>query len=107
MAIIQKYIPAHSNNIKMNNLEVRLEYDLGGMNYFTYRETQRGYYLIVSPVTKERNMVSFEAFSGIKKLLVECKRASKSAEAKARAMVEEVEKDLIAYLDNKYGIVLD
>lgn len=107
MAIIKKYIPAHSDKIKMNNLEVTFTYDIGGMNYFTYKETPRGYYLIVSPVVKDRGMVSFEAFSGIKKLLVGCKRASKSAEAKAQAMVDEVEKELIKYLDNKYGIVLD
>jgi len=107
MYITKKHIPAHSDKIKMNNLEVTLDYDRGGMNYFTGRETPRGYYLIVSPVVKDGCMVSFEAFSGIKKLLVECKRAGKGAEAKARAMVDEAEKELIAYLDNKYGIVLE
>lgn len=78
--------------IKENFLKVEVRYNLGGHSYVTYRNERRGYYLHVTPVTREDKgsyvMESFTAFRGFKMLLKEVKRQSKKAEAEAVAMVD-------------------
>lgn len=82
-------------------LEISLYYDLGGMNYFTYKEEPRGYYLSISPVEVERTedgriqSVTSIFGQGYKKLLVEVKRKSKKKEEEALKMLEECKDELI------------
>lgn len=92
-----------NNNDHCTHLQVRFYYDLGGTNYFTYECKKRGYYLSVTPVECKRNCVSFTAFTGVKDLLVECKRQSKKAENEALQRADIVEKILIDYICKKYG----
>ena len=61
-------------NLKATHLKVELYYSLGGMNFFTYVNEPRGYYLLVSPVTRERNWESFRAFTGTKQCILPVKR---------------------------------
>lgn len=71
-------IPVANADNSVNTIEISVRYEAGGMNYFTYRESKRGYYVSVSPVKIEKHngyeTRSFVAFSGTKALLQEAKR---------------------------------
>lgn len=76
--------------IKVNDtqhIEVSVYYSKGGMNYWTYKNEPRGYYLSVTPVVRRigNGFVSteYQCFSGTKVLLNEVSRKSKSAYNKA------------------------
>lgn len=56
--------------------EVR--YELGGMNYFSYGTEPRGLYLGITPMKMGNGLVSFTAFSGIKKHLFAMNRFNKA-----------------------------
>ncbi|OME54011.1 hypothetical protein BSK59_15635 [Paenibacillus odorifer] len=63
------------------NVEVKVSYSLGGMNYFTYNSESRGYYIHVQPYkcsNFDGGVVMREtgAFTGVKMLLVEVTRKS-------------------------------
>ena len=79
------YLPVkNKENFKnVTHLMCECYYDLGGMNYFTSRVEQRGYYMSVSPVerTKRDGFVSesYMAFSGKKFLISPAKRKSQKA----------------------------
>lgn len=82
--------------IKRNGLtlKVHLYYSLGGYSYMTCETEARGYYLSVSPVEiKEidNGIVSetYQAYTGVKTLLLEVKRKSKKAERQAIRIAEE------------------
>lgn len=102
MAIWKKYIPVEGG--KNEFLKCELAYSLGGMNYFTYKNEPRGYYLSVSPVEKSGCMESYVAFSGVKKLLLEVKRKSPKKESEAISMIEENLPSLIEHVMVKNGI---
>lgn len=65
----------------LTHLKFRLYYSLGGINYGTYENEKRGYYLSCYPVAYESKngcrMESFSAFSGIKVLIAETTRNTK------------------------------
>lgn len=76
-------------------LKIQVYYDKGGMNYFTSRPEQRGYYVSVSPVQVERRgngimVESYAAFSGVKMLVLPVQRQSPKAEAEAREKAMQV-----------------
>lgn len=76
-------------------LKIQVYYDKGGMNYFTSRPEQRGYYASVTPVQVERRpggimVESYAAFSGVKMLVLPVQRQSPKAEAEARQKAMEV-----------------
>lgn len=108
---MKKYIALKENGQKATHLKIELYYSKGGMNYFTYRQERRGYYLSVAPVERKDygNGLMMEGtvlFSGIKKLLKEVKRQSAKAEAEAESMVEQNEHELIEYVLNDNGLEL-
>jgi hypothetical protein len=81
-------------------------YHKGGMNYFTSRNEARGYYLSVTPVQVERRadgiiIESYSAFSGIKQLLIECKRKSNKTEEQAEQLAISKVFDLEEYVINQ------
>lgn len=85
-----EYIPTNKEN---HFLKCELYYSLGGMNYFTGRPEQRGYYVSVSPVERRTTdygvtSESYTAFTGFKACVVTCERKSKKAEAQALALYE-------------------
>lgn len=99
---ITKYIKAEGiGNIDCNYLKVQFYYDLGGINYFTYQQEPRGYYLSVTPVIKESRgsyvSESYTAFTGTKICVKSVTRKSKKAETEA---LESVKIRLPYYLDS-------
>lgn len=92
---MKKYIPVKANNNGTTDLRVELTYDLGGYNMFDYTKKARGYYLVITPVTRERGMESFTAFTGLRRCIKEVKRKSKGAELAAIKDAELVEKAMI------------
>lgn len=79
-----------------NNLEVSVYYTKGGMSYFTGQTSPRGYYLSVRPVTLGNGMVSFDLFSGCKRLLLETNRYSDKQFTRAVEMAKDYENEVIA-----------
>lgn len=78
-----------------SHLEVSVYYTKGGMSVFTGQVSPRGYYLSVRPVTLGNGMVSFDLFSGCKKLILEANRYSEKQFAKAVEMSKTYEDELI------------
>ena len=96
-SIRKEYIKAVGGENKF--LKCELYYDKGGMNYFTYKNEPRGYYVSVSPV--ERTVGEYYvcesavAFSGIKYNILEVARKSKKAEESAIEMYEGIKQAII------------
>lgn len=95
--IKKEYIPTKEQN---KYIKCELYYSLGGMNYFSYKQEQRGYYVSVCPVERENRggyvMESFTAFSGVKMLVTACARKSKKAEQDALNHYEEAKNTMLA-----------
>ena len=86
-------------------LKTEVSYNKGGMNYFSGRTEQRGYYVSVSPVVVSDlgngfKSEKYTAFSGIKRLVMEVGRKSdsseKEAELRAQEMIPELENMILA-----------
>lgn len=92
---MKKYIPVKTNDKGTTDLRVELTYDLGGYDMFNYTPKARGYYLVVTPVTRDAHMESFTAFTGLRRCVKEVKRRSKGAELAAIKDAELVEKAMI------------
>jgi hypothetical protein len=83
-------VMAQYEKVEGTNYELKIQvfYNMGGMNYFNYKNEERGYYLSVTPVQVERQangitIESYMAFSGVKELLLPVKRKSEKAEQQA------------------------
>ncbi|WP_090739320.1 hypothetical protein [Paenibacillus sp. Mc5Re-14] len=82
-------------DFEMNKMrvEVKIVYDLGGMNYFTSNVDARGYYVHVQPYTVEKHdgysMRKMLGFSGVKMLLLEVNRKSAKKLQEAVNMVSD------------------
>lgn len=92
----QKRYIEHNDLKHGSHLEISVFYTKGGMSYFTGQVSPRGYYLSVRPVTLDKGMVSFDLFSGCKKLILETSRYSDKQFAKAVEMAKAYEDELIA-----------
>lgn len=79
-SIIIASIPVTNADNSVNTVEISVRYEAGGMNYFTYRESERGYYASVSPIRIEKHdgyeTRSFVAFSGRKSFMEGARRFS-------------------------------
>ncbi|NBQ92863.1 MAG: hypothetical protein EBT82_02420 [Micrococcales bacterium] len=62
--------------------KVNLFYSKGGLNYFTYKQDERGYYLSVKAVEKSQGdgyeVESYVLFNGVKQFIKSAKRFSQS-----------------------------
>lgn len=90
-----------------NAIRCEVYYHLGGLNYFTYKNEQRGYYVSASPVEKKGMCETYVGFSGIKNCIVPVNRQSKSAESKAVEMMDEALKPMLDYLRTKGYTISD
>ena len=88
-------------NVAGKFIEIELYYSKGGYNVFTYKNESRGYYVRICPITVERNMVSFVAFSGTKVCIHECSRKSAKAEREAIVAANDEYRDLVSRLVSK------
>lgn len=84
MIIETRYYKANKGDC--THIEASVYYSLGGMNYFTYKQEQRGYYISIVPVTRERGMISFTAFTGRKGCCLPAKRQSAKQAETAKAI---------------------
>ena len=96
-----------ANGEDANVIKVQLYYNLGGMNLFTYKEEQRGYYMSVAPYTRIGRCESFTAFTGWKRCLVPVARQSKAKQAVAEKMFDEQYVMWARQCADKYGLVLE
>ena len=107
---MKKYIELQEKTRNATHLLIELRYNLGGFNYFTYKEEPRGYYLSVSPVALEQRdgytLESFTAFTGTKYLVKEVARKSAKAEKEAEQRAKELEKALIDYVCNQNNLAI-
>ncbi len=82
-------------------IDVEVLYAKGGINYFTYVNEKRGYWLSIQPVIiKGDGFISFTAFSGSKVFLEEAKRFSqkKLEELAAQATAIPQYKELLEHV---------
>ena len=101
---MKEYIKTTKNN---TYLKVEVTYNIGGMNYFTGKDEPRGYYLSVLPVERDGRFESYQAFSGVKQCILEVKRQSKKQAEKAEQIAETKKNELINYVLNKSGLLLE
>lgn len=87
-----EYIPTNKEN---QFVKCELYYSLGGVNVFTYKNEQRGYFVSVVPVKRERGFESFVAFSGYKQCVVNVARKSKKAEQEALSRYESAKSEML------------
>lgn len=59
------------------HIKCAVYYSKGGVNYFTYRNEQRGYYMSVTPVKRENGWEQYVAFTGSKTCIHPVERQSK------------------------------
>lgn len=85
------------------HLRISVYYHLGGTNLFSGGSESRGYYLSVTPVTKNGITESYTLFSGLKQFIMGANRFSQKqlmiAKEKSTDMVEELVQQVI--LQNK------
>jgi hypothetical protein len=87
-------------------LKIEVRYNKGGMNYFTSRNEERGYYLSVTPVERTKGdgytTESYVGFSGVKKLILPVARQSEkqyqAAIVAAESHVEELKNWVLSRL---------
>ena len=108
---MKKYVALKDNGQRENYLKVETYYSLGGMNYFTYKQERRGYYISVCPVERWKTdtgfmMEGYTAFTGIKRLLKEVTRKSAKAEQEADKMAKDYENILIVEVCSANGLQL-
>lgn len=75
---------------KCTHVKCEIHYELGGHSWGTGQNNPRGYYLHVTPVSRDGHFESFTAFTGAKFLLVECARKSSNKELLAKVMYEKI-----------------
>lgn len=90
------------------HLKIEVYYHKGGMNYFTYKQEARGYWLSVCPVELAKGnghtMETYTAFSGSKLLMKEVKRKSDKAYTEALQLAAEKEQMLIERVLERHGL---
>lgn len=89
-------------------LQLSIHYNSGGVNYATYKNDARGYYLSVSPQRVEDrgycNAVSSMLMSGVKDLLLEVSRQSDKQLEIATTIAAERAPALLEWCKREYGI---
>ena len=89
-----------NNNPNVTDLKAEIYYSLGGINYFTSRNEQRGYYMSISPVKRDGVCESYTAFTGLKQLVLPVQRKSN------KKMIEAItyfEKHILDFMRDYFG----
>lgn len=74
------------DNGGVNEIEVQVFYDKGGVNMFSCTPKERGYYFSITPQRHVGCMYEYHAYDGAKCLMVPAKRQSKKLYEKAKQM---------------------
>ena len=104
--VIKEYFKLKDNGKGKTHLKCELYYDLGGINYFTYQNEGRGYYVSVTPVERGEYFESATAFTGYKQLVQPCSRKSKKQQGAAAEKYSEVRDKLIEQVLIEQGLEL-
>lgn len=107
---MKMYIPVEGSE-KVNFIKVHTFYDLGGINAFTGRPQQRGFYVSCTPVFREPKygcmMESTVLGSGYKQLCVAVSnRRTKKAEAEAEKVAEELYDAIVQRICREEGLTI-
>lgn len=104
---IERTYAAKHEHSSVNEIKVSVYYNKGGINYFTSRNEQRGYYFSITPQTRERNFVTYAGFSGAKTCVLPVTRQSKksfeTAKSKFNDYIDSYLKDFCD--ENGYTII--
>ena len=104
-------ISSDLENSKANILELSVYYSLGGLNYFTYKNEPRGYYLSITPIERsEHGMFISSGYlfgTGIKTFLLEVSRQSEKQMAIACAIAEQEAERMVKWCCEQYGLEVD
>ena len=107
---MRKYFAVKPNANGTTHIMFDTYYDLGGMNYFSYKIEPRGYYASVQPVAIEKHAEytseEFTACTGTKWILKEVKRKSTKAESEAAIIATKGMRAMIEYVAKKNGLEL-
>lgn len=95
-----------SGNPEYTHLDVSMQYSKGGINYFTYEQEPRGYYLHIQPVKVERGFVTVVAFTGVKTCVKTVTRKSAKAEQAALENAESIAEAWMERICNKYNLTI-
>ena len=93
------------NYPNVTHLKAEIYYSLGGINYFTYKNESRGYYMSISPVKREvtdsgYTMESYTAFSGLKQCVLPVQRKSQK---KMNEAIEYFDKHILEFMNNHFS----
>ena len=108
---MKKSLALKENAYGLTELEISLDYRLGGMNYFTNRNEPRGYYLSVTPLARKTHngyeTVMFDSrLSGYKHIVKEVTRKSNKAEQEALNESKAWEDEMVEAVLTQYGLEL-
>lgn len=108
---MKEYLAVKENGKHITHIKVETHYDLGGINFATYKTKPRGYYISVLPVERSTTsygvtMESYTAFSGYCDVLKTVTRKSKKAETEAEQIAETRKQALIDLVLEKHGLEL-
>lgn len=106
MSIKKEYIKVVGDD-RTTHLKCELYYELGGINYFTYTDEPRGYYVSVTPVKRSNGFESYTMFTGYKQLVQPCSRKSKKQQEIAESKYIEIRDTLIERLAQENGYKLE
>lgn len=94
-----------------NRLRLSISYNTGGMNYMSYKNEARGYYLHVSPEKVENhgygNAICYLMGSGVKDLLLEVNRQSEKQLEIATTIAAERAAVLLEWCKQEYGTLYE
>lgn len=101
---MKKYLEVKPNSGKITHIKLEIYYHLGGMNMFTHRNEERGYYISATPVERTGIYEMVTAFSGIKQCILPCSRKSAKREAEAEKTADF--KDILLSVLNRNNLEL-
>lgn len=100
---VVRYYPV-TGHYGVTHLKAEIYYSLGGINYFTYKNEPRGYYMSISPVQRETRdygtMESYTAFSGLKQCVLPVQRKSQK---KLEEAITYFEENVFEFMKNHFG----
>jgi len=101
-----KNLVVTSNASGVNRINVELYYSKGGINYFTYQDEKRGYWVSVTPQEHKGSFVTTVAGSGVKKFIEETKRFSQK-KLDSIVIPESELQELIDHVTSKNNLTLE
>lgn len=104
---MKKYLKTNKENTEV---KIELKYNLGGLNYWNYKQEARGYYLHIQPLQIEKLesciIESYECFSGYKALILETKRKSDKAYNIALEMLKAKKAEMLEVITKNNNLEL-